>query len=147
MKDAPQGDLLDAGTLHRLQRNSFGYFLHETNPSNGLVLDKTAPHWPASIAAIGMALGAYLVAACRNFIKRDAAALRTLTTLRFLADSEQSESADASGFKGFYYHFLNMQTGRREWHCELSSIDTAILIAGALAAAESFDGRDSPRNR
>jgi hypothetical protein len=141
MRDAPQGDFLGASTLSRLQRNSFGYFLHETNPTNGLVLDKTAPHWPASIAAIGMALGAYLVGARRKFITRNEAALRTLTTLRFLAHSEQSDSADATGFRGFYYHFLNMQTGRREWCCELSSVDTAILIAGALAAAEYFDGR------
>jgi hypothetical protein len=143
MKDAPQDALLDDSTLSLLQCNSFGYFLHETNPTNGLVLDKTAPHWPASIAAIGMALGAYLVGVRRNFITRDDAALRTLTTLRFLAHSEQSDSAHATGFKGFYYHFLDMQTGRRDWRCELSSIDTAILIAGALAAAEYFDGRGS----
>jgi hypothetical protein len=143
MRAARSDDSASARTLRRLQRNSFGYFLHETNPTNGLVLDKTAPHWPASIAAMGMALGAYLVGVQRHFITRKQAALRTLTILRFLADSEQSESADASGFKGFYYHFLNMQSGRRDWRCELSSIDTAILIAGALATAEFFNARDS----
>jgi hypothetical protein len=143
MRAARSDDSAGARTLRRLQRNSFGYFLHETNPTNGLVLDKTAPHWPASIAAMGMALGAYLVGVQRHFITRKQAALRTLTILRFLADSEQSESADASGFKGFYYHFLDMQSGRRDRCCELSSIDTAILIAGALAAAEYFVARDS----
>lgn len=132
--------LLQARTLRRLQQNSFGYFVNEVNRTNGLVVDKTAPNWPASIAAIGMGLTAYLVGAERRFIERKEAAERTLTTLRFLAASEQSEAPDATGYKGFYYHFLNMQTGRREWCCELSSIDTALLIAGVLAAAEYFDG-------
>jgi hypothetical protein len=133
---------LHARTLRRLQRDSFNYFVHEVNRANGLVLDKTAPEWPASIAAIGMALTAYPVGAARDFISRAEAAERTLTTLRFLAGSEQSEAADASGYKGFFYHFLHMQTGRREWKCELSSIDTALLIAGALAAAGYFDATE-----
>lgn len=143
MSDATDDDSLDASTLRRLQRNSFDYFVHEANPANGLVLDKTAPNWPASIAAVGMALGVYLVGARRNFLGRDEAVRRTLTTLRFFAASDQSETPEASGFKGFYYHFLNMQTGKRAWCCELSTIDTAILIAGALAAAEYFDGGDA----
>ena len=130
---------LQVQALRRLQRNSFGYFLHETNRANGLVLDKTAADWPASIAAIGMALTAYPVGVARDFISRAEAAERTLTTLRFLAASEQGTAADATGYKGFFYHFLHMQTGRREWRCELSSIDTALLIAGALAAGQFFD--------
>ena len=60
--------------------------------------------------------------------------------LRFLASCEQSDGSDASGYRGFFYHFLHMQTGRREWRCELSSIDTALLMAGVLAAVEYFDG-------
>jgi hypothetical protein len=127
--------------LRRLQRNSFDYFVHEVNRANGLVLDKTAPDWPASIAAIGMALTVYLVGAERAFISREEAAERTLTTLRFLAASEQSESPQATGYRGFYYHFLHMQTGQREWKSELSSIDTALLIAGVLAAAQYFDAK------
>ena len=126
--------------LRRLQRNSFDYFVNEINRANGLVLDKTCADWPASIAAIGMALTVYPVGVARGFIERAEAAQRTLTTLRFLAASEQSESPDATGYKGFYYHFLDMQTGRRVWHSELSSIDTALLIAGVLAAATYFDG-------
>ncbi|MEO8937353.1 MAG: glucoamylase family protein [Burkholderiaceae bacterium] len=63
--------------------------------------------------------------------------------MRFFADSEQSDAANATGFKGFYYHFLEMEGGRRANRCELSSIDTALLIAGALAAAEYFDRADS----
>ena len=60
-----------------------------------------------------MALTAYLVGAQRRFIRRDDAAQRTLTMLRFLAASDQSEDRDATGYKGFYYHFLHMQTGER----------------------------------
>ena len=126
--------------LLRLQRNSFAYFVHETNPRNGLVFDKTRDDWPASIAAMGMALTAYPVGVVRRFIERDDAAARTLTMLRFLADSEQSESPEATGYRGFYYHFLDMQTGRRAWRSELSSVDTALLIAGVLTAAAFFDG-------
>ncbi len=136
----PGVSTLQVQTLRRLQRHSFDYFVYEVNRGNGLVLDKTAPDWPASIAAMGMALTAYTVGAERLFISRAEAAERTLTTLRFLAASEQSDSPQATGYKGFFYHFLDMQTGRREWNSELSSIDTALLIAGALAAAQYFDG-------
>ncbi len=139
---APAGSAseeLAARVLRQLQRNSFDYFINETNPANGLVLDKTAENWPASIAAMGMALTVWLVGAKRHFITREQAATRCLTMLRFLISSEQSERPSASGYKGFYYHFLEMDSGRRAWNCELSSIDTALLIVGALAAAEYFD--------
>lgn len=139
MTSRAEDDSLDARTLRRMQRHSFDYFVYEVNRSNGLVLDKTAPNWPASIAATGMGLTVYLVGAERGFIERCEAAQRSLEVLRFFASSEQSQSPDATGYKGFYYHFLHMQSGRREWKCELSSIDTALLIAGALAAAEYFD--------
>ena len=125
--------------LLRLQRNSFGYFANETNRRNGLVVDKTRDNWPASIAAVGMALSAYPVGVVRRFIGREEAAQRAVTTLRFLAGSEQSESPDATGYRGFYYHFLDMNSGRRAWQCELSSVDTALLMAGVLSAVAFFD--------
>jgi hypothetical protein len=130
--------------LHRLQHNSFGYFVHEVDRSNGLVLDKTAPGWPASIAAVGMALSAYPVGVRRGFLSRDEAIERTLATLRFLAASDQSGSAASSGHRGFYFHFLDMQSGSRAWNCELSSIDTALLIAGVLVNAAFFDAGTQP---
>ncbi len=126
--------------LTDLQRESFGYFVHEVNEANGLVMDKTAPNWPASIAAVGMALTTYPVGVQRGLMTREQALQRTLVTLRFLHDAEQSESPDASGHRGFFYHFLDMNTGRRAWNCELSSIDTALLMAGVLAAATYFNG-------
>jgi hypothetical protein len=127
--------------LQTMQEDSFGYFLHEVNPENGLILDKTADNWPSSIAAIGMALTAYPVGVERHFMSRHDAAQRTLVTLRFFASAEQSEAPDATGYKGFYYHFLDFKTGRRAWHCELSSIDTALLIAGVLTAAAYFQNQ------
>ena len=75
--------------LNKLQRESFSYFLHETNPDNGLVIDKTATDWPASIAATGFALAAYPVAVEHGFMSRTAAVERTLTTLRFFWNSPQ----------------------------------------------------------
>ena len=138
-----EDDSLSARMLRELQRHSFDYFVYEFNATNGLVLDKTAADWPASIAAMGMALTVYPVGVERQFIARHHAAERAVTMLRFLATSEQSESPGGTGYKGFYYHFLDMQTGRRVWQCELSSIDTALFIAGALTAAQYFDGRSA----
>ena len=83
--------------LEILQRESFSYFLLETNPANGLVIDKTAPDWPASIAAVGFALAAYAAGTERGFISRGAAAKRTLTTLRFFWNSRQGPEPDATG--------------------------------------------------
>ena len=125
--------------LEKLQRETFGYFLHETNPANGLVIDKTAPDWPASIAATGLALACYPVSVERGFMTRAAAVERTLATLRFFWNSPQGAEVDATGYQGFYYHFLDMQTGRRAWRCELSTVDSTFLLAGALAAAMYFD--------
>jgi hypothetical protein len=125
--------------LDMLQRESFRYFMHETNLKNGLVIDKCEPGWPASIAAVGLALAAYPVAVERGFITRAAAVARVLTTLRFFWNSPHGPEPDATGYRGFYYHFLDMQTGRRAWECELSTIDSTFLLTGALTAATYFD--------
>lgn len=125
--------------LDALQRQSFGYFVHEANPANGLVSDKTAADWPASIAATGFALAAYAVAVERGFMTRAAAVERTLATLRFFWNSPHGPEPDATGYQGFYYHFLDMRTGRRAWNCELSTVDSAFLLSGALTAGRYFD--------
>ncbi len=125
--------------LEILQRESFSYFVHEANPANGLVIDKTAPDWPASIAATGFALAAYPVGVERGFISRAAAVERTLATLRFFWKSPHGPEPDATGYQGFYYHFLDMQTGRRAWQCELSTVDSTFLLAGVLTAGSYFD--------
>ena len=125
--------------LATLQRDMFEYFLKEANPANGLVVDKTQEGAPASIAAVGFALAAYPVGVERGMITRTEAVERTLATLRFFSDSPQGTEQNATGYKGFYYHFLDMQTGRRVWKCELSTIDTAFLLAGMLTAGVYFD--------
>ena len=132
--------------LEELQRLTFDYFLKETNPENGLVPDSTRQGAPCSIAPTGFALAAYPVGVERGFITRDDAIKRTLTTLRFFWNSPQGPEPDATGYKGFYYHFLDMKTGRRTWDCELSTIDSTFLIAGALTAAEYFN-RDTEDER
>src|SRR6187399_814203 len=132
----------DDQLLDRLQRQAFDYFLKEVNPVNGLIADKTRPHWPASIAATGLALAAYPVGVERRFITREDAARITLTTLRFFRNSAQGTAPDATGYKGFFYHFLDMKTGRRAAKCELSTVDTAFLLAGALAASVYFNRDD-----
>ncbi|MEO6959493.1 MAG: glucoamylase family protein [Burkholderiaceae bacterium] len=124
--------------LEKLQEQSFSYFLHEANLTNGLVMDKNAPGWPASIAATGLALAAYPVAVERGLMTYSWALERTLMVLRFFWTSRQGPEPDATGYKGLYYHFLDMHTGRRAWQCELSTVDSAFLLAGALTAAIYF---------
>ncbi len=125
--------------LEILQRDSFSYFLHEANTANGLVIDKTAPDWPASITATGFALASYPVGIERGWMSRAAAVARTLATLRFFSNSPHGPEADATGHQGLYYHFLDLRTGRRAWRCELSTVDSAFLLAGMLTAAGYFN--------
>lgn len=124
--------------LEKLEHDSFNYFLYEASAANGLVIDKTAPDWPASIAATGLALAAYPVGVERGYLSRAAAAERTLRTLKFFWSSPQGPDPDATGYRGFYYHFLDMQTGRRARQCELSTVDSTFLLAGALTAGLYF---------
>jgi hypothetical protein len=132
--------------LDGIQSDAFSYFLHETNRANGLVIDKTCPGWPASIAAVGVGLTAYPIGVERSLISRSEAVERTLATLRFFASSKQGTGRDATGYKGFYYHFLDLESGARVWDCELSTVDSALLVAGMLTAAAYFDGT-SPDER
>ena len=124
--------------LDQLQRAAFGYFLRAVNPANGLIADTSREGSPCSIAVVGFALSAYPVAVQRGWMARADAVKRSLSVLRFFLDSDQGGSAEATGFKGFYYHFLDMHTGARVWRSELSMIDTALLIAGVLTAGRYF---------
>jgi hypothetical protein len=144
-----------AAALDALQRSAFLYFLKETNPANGLVRDKTPADEPAragnadapaSIAAVGFALAAYPVGVERGLLTRGEAVGRTLAALRFFWTSPQGPGPDATGHKGFYYHFLDMRSGRRAGRCELSTVDTTFLLAGMLAAAAYFN-QDSAAER
>lgn len=133
-----QKDLTE-NELEKLQKDTFSYFLEETNLANGLVPDNTRRGSHCSLTAVGLGLAAYTVGVERGFMTRAEAVKRTLTTLRFFWESPQGKEKDATGYKGFFYHFLDMKTGRRAWKSELSTIDTTFFLAGALAAAQYFD--------
>jgi hypothetical protein len=136
----------DSQLVERLQRGALEYFDRYTNAANGLAADTSRPGSPCSTAVVGFALTCQVVAAARGWCARRRAAQQVLTTLEFFWGSEQSNSREATGYRGFYYHFLDMSTGRRVWDCELSLIDSALLVAGVLTAAQYFD-RDTPTER
>jgi hypothetical protein len=128
----------DETLLTDLQRAAFGYFVELVNPANGLVADTSRAGSPVSIAVVGFALSCYPVAVERGWMARTDAVTRSLAALRFFNASDQSGSPVATGYNGFYYHFLDPATGARVWRSELSMIDTALLIAGALTASRYF---------
>lgn len=142
MSASQHAPLLDFGEsrLDTLQRHAFEYFLQHTDAATGLVADTSQPDSTASIAATGFGLATFPVGVARGWMARADAAARTRTLLRFLHDSPQGPEPDATGYRGFYYHFLDMSTGRRAGRCELSTVDTAFLLAGMLTAAVFFDG-------
>jgi hypothetical protein len=126
--------------IPELEERTFRWFWDTTNPENGLVPDR----WPdppfASIAAVGFGLSAYPVGVERGWISREQARERTLNTLRFFWNAPQGEGATGiTGHRGFFYHFVGMENGLRFRDVELSTIDTALLIAGVLSTAEYFD--------
>ncbi len=129
--------------IDRLQQAAFGYFLEHSDPATGLIADTALPGAPASIAATGFGLSCHPVGVKRGWLTRSDAARRVLTLLRFLDQSPQSRHRQATGYRGFYYHFLDLRTGERAWQSELSTVDTALLIAGCLTAAAYFSGTDA----
>ncbi len=127
--------------LDTLGRRTFDWFWETTNPRNGLTPDRWPTRSFSSVAAVGFALTAYPVGVERGWVTRDRARARVLATLRFLWRAPQGPGpAGVSGHRGFFYHFLDMETGRRFGRVELSTIDTALLLAGALACREYFGG-------
>src|SRR5688500_16914083 len=130
--------------LDTVQTRTFGFFWQLANPQNGLVPDRAPRQSFSSVAAIGFGLAAYPVGVERGWITKTQARDRVLTTLRFLWNAPQGpQTSGIAGHMGFFYHFLDMQTGHRFENVELSTIDTALLIAGALVCREYFDGTDA----
>lgn len=127
--------------LETLQRDTFRYFHDLANPANGLVPDSTKPGAPSSIAATGFGLACLPVAVERGWVSRPEAAARGRATLRTFRHGPGGDR-DAIGHRGFFYHFLDMRTASRHLRCEVSTIDTTLLLAGALAAATYFDRDD-----
>jgi hypothetical protein len=130
-----------------IERRTFRFFWETANPRNGLVPDRWPTHSFSSIAAVGYALAAYAIGAERGWCPRADARDRTLTTLRFFWNAPQGPGrTGVTGYKGFFYHFLDMDTGLRFRDVELSSVDTAMLLMGTLFAGQYYD-RDEPGER
>jgi len=130
----------DEAFLDELQRRCFLFLYEQADPNTGLVADRAPADGSekfdvASIASTGYALAALCVADERGWISHEQAYERTLTTLRFLWEDMPHE-------RGFYYHFVDMKTGARVWNCELSSIDTGLLLAGVLTARQYYKGTE-----
>jgi hypothetical protein len=127
-----------------IEHRTFLFFWDTVNRKNGLVPDR----WPtpsfASIASVGWALPIYAIGVERGWCSRSDARDLTLTTLRFFWNAPQGPApSGTSGHRGFFYHFLDMQTGVRFKDVELSSVDTTILLMGALFAGQYYDRDDA----
>jgi hypothetical protein len=133
-RDARWAPLLDD-----VEKRTFEFFWERANPRNGLVPDRWPSESFSSIAAVGFALTAYPIGVERGWVTREEARERVRTTLRFFA---AGPGKGAAGDHGFFYHFLDMETGARFKDVELSTIDTTLFLAGALTCREWFDGDD-----
>jgi hypothetical protein len=130
----------DEEFLDYLQYAAFQYFWREANPTNGLVRDRSRPDSVSSIAATGFGLTALGIGIDRGWVSRDEGRRRALRTLETFWEKPQGASPDGCiGHRGWFYHFLDMNTALRVWKCELSSIDTALLLAGVLYSKNYFD--------
>jgi hypothetical protein len=125
--------------LDSIQQKTFLFFLNERHPEWGIVKDRAAEGAPSSIADTGFGIPCFAIGAERNWITREEAAQITLDILRFFINSVQSADTYVTGYKGFYYHFLRMDSGTREWKCELSSVDTGLLMMGIIFARNYYD--------
>ena len=125
--------------LDSIQEKTFLFFLHEHHPEWGIVKDRSASWAPSSIAASGFGLPGFAVGVERNWITREEAAEITLNMLKFYKNTEQSADTAAAGYKGFYYHFHRMDSGTRAWDCELSTVDTGLLMMGIIFARNYYN--------
>ncbi len=133
------------GFLDTLQYRTFQYFWECVDPATGLTPDRYPTLTFSSTAAIGFALTSYGIGAERNYVSRKAAADRVLTTLKYLYNLPQGNAMmGTAGYRGFFYHFLDFKSGTRfNKDIELSTIDTALLLAGALFCQSYFDKNTS----
>lgn len=130
--------------LDYVQQANFDYFWYAANPANGLVPDRSATGSACSIAAVGFGLTAIGIGIDHGWITRTQGVARVLTTLNtFLQGSQGTGTTGIIGYKGWFYHFLDMNTALRAPGSELSSIDTTLLLAGILYAKQYFNSTNS----
>ena len=129
--------------LDTLAERTFRWFWELSDSTTGLTPDRYPTRSFVSVGAMGFALTAYPIGTERGWITRRQAAERTLNTLRFMWQSSQdSLGPHTTGYRGFFYHFLDPKTGERFEKVELSTIDNALLLAGALFCQSYFDRAD-----
>jgi len=126
----PQAVLFDP-FLGELEERTFRYFWETANPKNGLIPDRYPTPSSASIAAVGFGLTAYPIGVERQYITRVEARERVLATLKTFQRAPNEH--------GFFYHFMDMKTGARAGDSEVSTVDTALLLAGMLFCQSYFD--------
>lgn len=129
--------------LDQIERDTFTFFWEASPAATGLTPDRTPGTDVSSIAAVGFALTSYLVGIERGYVTRAEAAARTLATLETLWRAPQGPARrGVAGYKGLFYHFLDGRHGVRARRSELSTIDTALLMAGVLSSQAYFDRGD-----
>ncbi|PID81773.1 hypothetical protein CSB20_01220, partial [bacterium DOLZORAL124_64_63] len=129
--------------LDSLQHTAFLYFWEEANPVNGLIRDRSDPYSPCSIAAQGFGITAICVAIEHGWVTREEGRDRIMLGMQTLWNGQQGPGTYGNnGYKGLFYHFLDINSGVRVWNCELSTIDTALLMAGVLDAKMYFQTAD-----
>lgn len=143
LRATPARAIATEALLDTLQHSAFDYFWNEANPANGLVKDRNTAQSVCSIASTGFGLSAVCIGVDHGWITRAAGRARVLTTLQTFYNGPQSSAASGTiGYQGLFYHWLDMNTARRTWDSELSTIDTALLFAGILDARQYFDTAD-----
>jgi hypothetical protein len=129
--------------LDTIQHAAFDYFWNEVNLANGLIRDRSTSGSPCSIASQGFGLSAICIGVERGWITRAQGRTRVLQALNtYWSQPQGPANSGTIGFRGLFYHFLDMTSATRTWDSELSTIDTALLLAGVLHAMEFFDGSD-----
>ncbi len=141
---SPAAAITDEALLDTLQHGACQYFWDQANPSNGLIKDRSTATSPCSIASTGFGLSAICIGVDHGWLTRAQGAGRVLTTLQTFWNGAQGNSTSGTiGYKGLYWHWLDMSTATRTWDGELSTIDTALLFAGMLDARQFFNGGDA----
>ena len=147
LTNAQISTMSDAQLLDDIEHRTFNFFWEKVNHANGLMVDRWPTRSFASIASTGFALAAWTVGVEQGWITRNQARDITLCTLHFLDQLPQGDQCSGTaGYRGFYYHFLDMETGLRYHDNELSTVDTAWLQMGMMCAQGWFD-QDQPQEK